>query len=88
MNSLEFESNYEENIYAKLCGHTPQACASPSKLAWTSRVAIYRNFVTFFDEDKDLFIISRTAIDRIYSSPTDADRFDQEYLEILSKPVR
>jgi hypothetical protein len=22
MNSLEFESNYEEIIYAKLCGHT------------------------------------------------------------------
>jgi hypothetical protein len=37
MNSLEFESNFEEIIYAKLCGHTPQACASPSELAWTSR---------------------------------------------------
>jgi hypothetical protein len=39
MNSLEFESNFEEIIYAKLCGHTPQACASPFKLAWTSRAS-------------------------------------------------
>jgi hypothetical protein len=44
----EFESNYEEIIYAKLCGHTPQACASPSELAWTSREWTLRLLVLAF----------------------------------------